>query len=80
MNSGKRLAEGRTPNVVSSPTKDYRFRAWALSSLPPDSQDCSYLILFFVQPSDLDGIKERLRDVFLPRWDPDPLVVDPFDL
>jgi hypothetical protein len=42
----------------------------------PDSQDCVCLILFLVQPSDLNGSTERLRDGFLPGQDPDPLVAD----
>ena len=29
-----------------------------------DSRDCACLIFFLLQPSDLDGSQERLRDVF----------------
>lgn len=42
----------------------------------PDSQDCTCPTFFLVQPSDLNGLKERLRDVFLSGRDPDPLVID----
>jgi hypothetical protein len=42
----------------------------------PYSQDCACLIFFLVQPSDLNGSKEILWNVFLSEQDPDPLVVD----
>jgi hypothetical protein len=66
MDSSKRRQRS-TPSATSTPVEDERFEVWALSSLPLDSRDGSYLILFFMQLGDLDGTKKRIRDVFLPR-------------
>lgn len=41
-----------------------------------DSRESACLIFFLLQPSDLDGSKERFQDAFLLGHDSNPLIVD----
>jgi hypothetical protein len=73
----KQAPNGRAPPVLRPLRQNMIVSGYGpFFRLLPDSQGCACLIFFLMQPSGLNGLKERLWDVFLLKRDPYPLVED----